>query len=86
MSQLWLPATTALTATALTYLFCIRPMRRGHCTNPGRAARVEATELDRDLDRMLLELAQLQADTGHAGRGHAQAPRVGQRVTKEARR
>jgi hypothetical protein len=48
MSELWLPASTAAAAVALTYLFCVRPMRRGNCgmarSQPGR-----------DLDRELVE-------------------------------
>jgi hypothetical protein len=60
MSELLLPASVAIAAVALTYVFCIRPMRRGHCgmassTSHGRGLDQELAEVRAELAR---ELAQ----------------------------
>ena len=57
MSELWLPASVAAAAVTLTYVFCVRPMWRGHC-GMGSSARQR-----RDLDR---ELAQVRAELDRA--------------------
>jgi hypothetical protein len=57
MSELWLPASVAAAAVTLTYVFCVRPMRRAHC-GMGSSARQR-----RDLDR---ELAQVRAELDRA--------------------
>ena len=66
MSDLWLPVAVVAVAFALSYLFCVRPMRRGHCmtARPGRAT--QANELDRAITEARAELDQLRE--GHAGR------------------
>lgn len=63
MTDLWLPAGTALAAVALTYLFCVRPM---HCTKSahnttGRPR--DPAELDKALDQARTEFARLRAET-----------------------
>lgn len=62
MSELWLPAGIAVASLAMTYLCCIRPMRRRQC---GPAAANPESELDRalrqaraDLHRVLEESRQ----------------------------
>ncbi len=57
----YLPALIAGSAVALTYLFCIRPMRRGACHTPGREQQL-ARELE--LARTELELLRLQHAAG----------------------
>lgn len=66
MSQWLLPVAVSLAALTLTYLFCLRPMRRGHClhgapTTASRpsAAQAEADDLDQALIRARAELARL---------------------------
>ena len=57
----YLPALVAVAAVALTYVFCIRPMRRGGaCVHlPGTAARPGATTRELELARTELELLRL---------------------------
>jgi hypothetical protein len=59
MSELWLPAGVAAVAVALTYLFCVRPMRRGHCgmapSGPGRDLAHELAEARARLATILTE-------------------------------
>lgn len=57
MSELFLPASIAIAAVALTYVFCVRPMRRGHCGMGSSAAQ------HRDLDS---ELTQARAELNRA--------------------
>ena len=38
MMELILPAVTAIAAITLTYLFCVRPMRRGRCAMGAQTA------------------------------------------------
>jgi hypothetical protein len=55
MSELWLPASVAAAALAFTYLFCVRPMRRGHCATGSSAPQDRA--LDSELAQARVELA-----------------------------
>ncbi len=59
----YFPVLIAVAAVALTYLFCIRPMRRGACQSTGGEQQL-ARELE--LARAELELLRLQrsADGG----------------------
>jgi hypothetical protein len=54
MSELLLPASVAIAAVALTYVFCIRPMRRGHCGMGSPA--VHPRDLDSQLGQARAEL------------------------------
>lgn len=62
MTEWWLPAGAAVAAVALTYFFCLRPMRRGHCAGNQPSQSSKAQELDQALDRAHHELARLRAD------------------------
>jgi hypothetical protein len=60
MSELWLPAGVAAAALAFTYVFCVRPMRRGHCVigssaPQGRGLDWELGQARAELDRALAE-------------------------------
>lgn len=57
MSEWLLPIGVSLAAVVLTYLFCIRPMRRGHChgTSAAAAAGHAPDRARQDLDRALEE-------------------------------
>lgn len=59
----YLPVVVAIGALALTYLFCLRPMRRGTCMH--RGATPPRTALDRELElaRTELELLRLRQRT-----------------------
>lgn len=63
MSGLWLPAVAAI---VVTYLCCLRPMRRGHCamTSSEKQQRAVGT-LDQALADARAELATLKANTDH---------------------
>ena len=71
MSELWLPAGVAVAAIALTYLFCIRPMRRGHC---GMMPSSGENELDKELSEARTTLSRMLAD-GHRGHELIETPR-----------
>lgn len=60
----YLPVVVAIGALALTYLFCLRPMRRGACLP--RGATTPRTSLDRELElaRTELELLRLRQRNG----------------------
>lgn len=59
----WLaPAGVLLAAVTLTYVFCVRPMRRGGC-HTLTAGRPGTKELDRALEQTRAELARLRAGT-----------------------
>ena len=66
MSELWFPAALAVAALGLTYLLCLRPMRRGHGTarGPTRGAAPSCTreEMDRALTQAHAELTRLRGD------------------------
>lgn len=59
MSDLWLPIAVVIAAFALNYLFCVRPMRRGHCMTSRTQPSHEPDELARALTETRAELAQL---------------------------
>lgn len=59
MSDLWLPVVVVVAAFALSYLFCVRPMRRGRCMTAQPRPADQPTELDRAITEARAELAQL---------------------------
>lgn len=59
MGELWVPAGVAVAAIALTYFFCIRPMRRGHC---GMMPSSCESELDKELSEARLTLNRMHTD------------------------
>lgn len=59
MSDLWLPVAVVVAAFALSYLFCMRPMRRGRCMTARPGSTSQPSELDRALTEARAELAQL---------------------------
>ena len=63
MTDLWLPAGTALAAVALTYLFCVRPMRRTKSAHTRTGRPSGPAELDKALGQARAELARLRAET-----------------------
>ncbi len=77
MSELWLPASVAAAAVTLTYVFCVRPMRRGHC-GMGSSARQR-----RDLDR---ELAQVRAELDRASAEQVSDKRASEAAAQEPSR
>jgi hypothetical protein len=60
MSELLLPASVAIAAVALTYVFCVRPMRRGHCGMGSSAA--QPRDLDSQLGQARAELERALAE------------------------
>ena len=64
MSEWLLPAAVLAAALALTYLFCVRPMRGGACLNASVASAPSAGEadLDRALQQARDELHRLRAE------------------------
>ena len=59
----WFPPVVAAASIGLTYLFCIRPMRRGHC-GPGSASG-QTDPADRraeEIARLRTEIDQLNRD------------------------
>lgn len=66
MSGYLLPLAATVAAVAVTYLFCIRPMRRGgHCALSMSTAGSDAAELDSQIAKTRAELARLRG----GGRG-----------------
>lgn len=62
MNGVWLAAATAVAVITLTYLCCIRPMRRGHCTmSTPRLGRRAPDQLDRAVADARAELDALKA-------------------------
>lgn len=57
----YLPPLVALTAIVLTYVFCIRPMRRRSCGTTAAAASRHDEALRRELELTRTELALLRA-------------------------
>lgn len=53
-----LPAGVAAAAIGLTYVFCIRPMRRGHCAMMP-ATDAEESERATEIARLRAEVAEL---------------------------
>lgn len=58
MSEWWLPGGVTVAAFALTYFFCVRPMRRGRCATPATGS-TSAADLDRALAEARTELTRL---------------------------
>lgn len=73
MSEWLLPVGVSLAAVVSTYLFCVRPMRRGHCHGSSQVAgQAPGADRDRaDLDRALAAARKDLADL----RGDAAPPR-----------
>lgn len=77
MSEVGFAVAVLAASLALTYLFCLRPMRRGHCAAgglPGRAQRPghppgrgaqRGTERDAEAARLRRESATLRAEAPH---------------------
>lgn len=63
MSEWWLPLGSVLAAVGLTYFFCMRPMRRGHCASTPAGRSPTAEQLDRDLDQARTHLTRLRTET-----------------------
>lgn len=51
-----LPALVAAAAIALTYLFCVRPMRRGHGCHTMPAETTTSTDTDAEIARLREEV------------------------------
>ena len=80
MSELWLPAAIAAAALVLTYLFCVRPMRRAH---GGNASNGHApAHLDQALIQARAELTRLRTGP-RTGRRRRQGPATGNGNRKE---
>lgn len=62
MKELALPILVALAALTLTYFFCLRPMRRGHCAATPQAG--ESAEREAEIARLRAEVAALRSDMG----------------------
>lgn len=59
--ELLLPAVVAVAAIGFTYVFCIRPMRSGHCAMPGMAHRDESAEAQ-EMQRLRDEVTELRRE------------------------
>lgn len=78
MSDLWLPMAVVVAAFALSYLFCMRPMRRGQCVTTRNQPAHEPGDLDRAVSDARAELAQLRAGSGSNPQpGAERAPQSG---------
>lgn len=62
MSDLLLPAGIIAASLAMTYFFCIRPMRKGHCAMQGSQNSAD-TELDLALRKARTELEKIRSAT-----------------------
>ncbi|MQA03878.1 MAG: hypothetical protein GEV07_14530 [Streptosporangiales bacterium] len=63
--SIWFGALLLVAAAAATYLFCIRPMRRGECGMAGPSTQASAKQ--RELLELRQEVARLRAElTGDA--------------------
>jgi hypothetical protein len=78
VSELWLPAVIAAAALVLTYLFCVRPMRRAH---GGNASNGHApAHLDQALIQARAELTRLRQDRAQGvAAGSDRPPATGNR-------
>ena len=74
MSEWLLPAGTAIAAVALTYFFCVRPMRRGHCASIATEPPNSSTDLDRALEQARTELTRLRSQANRDGRMRSHVP------------
>lgn len=59
MSEWLLPAAVAVASLTLTYIFCVRPMRNGHCATGGAST---ATASNGDIQQLELALEQARAE------------------------
>jgi len=78
VSELWLPAVIAAAALVLTYVFCVRPMRRAH---GGNASNGHApAHLDQTLTQAGAELTRLGQDRAQGvAAGRDRQPATGNR-------
>lgn len=60
MTDLLLPAGIIAISLAMTYFFCVRPMRRGRCAHPS-TKRLADDELDLALQHARTEVERLRA-------------------------
>lgn len=60
MTEYLLPGGVLVASLAMTYYFCLRPMRRGHC-GPGEKQHATHDELELALQQARLDLARLRA-------------------------
>lgn len=58
MTELVLPLVVLVAAVTMTYVFCLRPMRKGHACHQSTSTPAEA-DLDRALGEARLELDRL---------------------------
>ncbi len=65
MTSALVPAVVLVAAVALTYLCCVRPMRRGQCRPPAAPDRESPPEQQEELARLRADVAQLRAQTPH---------------------
>ncbi len=93
MSGLWFPAAIAVAALGLTYLFCLRPMRRGQCMTALPQRREQpltsrSPELDQALVQAGHELARLreEARRGPPTPAAGASPHARLRLPEEERR
>jgi len=78
VSELWLPAVIATAAMALTYLFCLRPMRRAHGGNASNGH--TQAHLDQALTQARAELTRLRQDRAQGvAAGSDRQPATGNR-------
>lgn len=77
MSDLWLPIAVVVAAFSLSYLFCVRPMRRGYCLTAQTQPTHEPGELDRAVSDARAELAQLRARSGSLRQAPSVHPKPG---------
>ena len=62
MSGWLLPVAVLVTSLTLTYLFCLRPMRRGERVRAPHGQPADADQLDANLARARSEIERLHAD------------------------
>ena len=65
MTELGLPVAVLVSAVTMTYLFCLRPMRKGHACHQSTSPPAEAE--DRALREARLELDRLRTTPAAAG-------------------
>ena len=63
MSEWLLPLAVLVASIALTYFFCLRPMRRGHRSSIRHQQPTELEQLDAAVAQARSELSRLRAET-----------------------
>jgi hypothetical protein len=58
----WLAVTVLVAAVGLTYLCCIRPMRRGTCSASSDAGATEQASRREEIDQLRAEISQARRD------------------------